>query len=505
MKTRIIALLCALFMLLPSAIACAEPTGTESSSELANTTASPNNGDPDSTTPTATEETAELYPAPEIKDLNKFTYRVFVVGNDMWGPVFFSENGEDGTYINDALYRRETLIEEKYNCNIEYVVDSNLKTTLSNNVTSGTVFAEAIHLSGKDSMASAKNGYLLDINTLEGLQLESPWWDQRIQEEYLIGSHLFTLEGDMNMLDELRTTGIVYNKRIYGDKNFNSLYGTPYELVANQKWTLENMLTMIEGVTTDPTDDSGTWGMLSEVSGPYYFFLGLGEKTLNNKGGEFQLNIGSESVSNALQYTTQLVKNPDVMIVNNGSHFGNQDVWGNATKLFLSGNVLFRSTALSAVNGLTEMSDDYGLLPIPNAGGSDEYYCYVSGSNHRPLTFPANLEDIEKTLIVSEATAYYGSVSPNSNPSLREAFYYLLADYRLARSPEDTEMLDIIFDSKTFDVDQAADVTGLESTVWSLCKAGTVDGIASTIASINITSQKSVESLLKALESKYGN
>ncbi len=507
MKKRIIALLCAIFMLLPAVVACADPVGGESSSDAASTTNSPNNDNPTTTAPETPEDTTPQYPTPEIKNLNGFTYRVFVIGNDMWGPVFFSENGQDGTYINDALYRREAFLEEKYNCNIEYTIDDKLSTTLSNNVSSGTDFAEGIHMSGKESMAAAKNGYILDFNELTGLNLDCPWWDQRIQEEYLIGSHLFTLEGDMNMLDDIRTTGIVYNKKIYNDKGFNSLYGTPYDLVENQKWTLENMLVMIEGITTDPTDDSGMWGMLSEVSGPYYFFLGLGEKTLTNNNGEFTLNIASEGVSTTLQFAMQLVKNPDVMIVNNDKHFGNQDVWGNATKLFLSGNVLFRSTALSAVNGLTDMSDDYGILPIPNKGGTDEYFCYVSGSNHRPLTLPATLmgEDLETTLLLSEANAYYSRFTTSNNASLRDSFYYLLADYRLARSPEDTRMLDIIFDSKTFDVDQAADVTGLESSIWKLSKAGNAEGVASTIASVNKTSKKSVEQLLGALASKYGN
>ncbi len=504
MKTRILAIICALLMLLPLAVACAEPTGGESSSDPAATTASPNNDDPIATAPETPAETEPQYPTPEIKDLSGFTYRVYVIGNQMWGPVFFSENGQDGTYINDALFRREAFLEEKYKCSIEYVIDDKLANTLSNNVGSGTVFCEALHMSGKESMAAAKNGYLLDVNTLEGLNLDCPWWDQRIQEEYLIGKHLFTLEGDMNMLDELRTTGIVYNKRIYDDKQFDDLYGTPYELVENKQWTLENMLKMIEGITTDPADDNGMWGMLSEVSGPYYFFLGLGEKTLTNRNGEFQLNLKSESLSTALQYTIQLVKNRDVMIVNNGNHFGNQDVWGNATSLFLSGNVLFRSTALSAVNGLIDMTDNYGLLPIPNAGGSDEYYCYVSGSNHRPLTFPSNLQNIEETMLISEATAYYSAYTTSNNASLRDSFYYLLADYRLARSPEDTQMLDIIFASKTFDVDQAADVTGLESTIWSQSKAGNTEGVSSAIITIARTAEKSVASLLNALAERYG-
>ena len=150
------------------------------------------------------------------------------------------------------------------------------------------------------------------------------------------------------------------------------------------------------------------------------------------------------------------------------------------------------------------MTGDYGILPVPNSGETHEYYCYVSGGNHRPLSFPANLKDVDNAMLISEATAYYSRFTSNTNnTSLRDAFYYVLADYRLARSPEDTQMLDIFFDSKTFDVDQTAKVTGLESAIWSLSKAGNADGVSSTITATKKTADKMVQRFLSSLEKYY--
>ena len=88
------------------------------------------------------------------------------------------------------------------------------------------------------------------------------------------------------------------------------------------------------------------------------------------------------------------------------------------------------------------------------------------------------------------------------NDSSVEAVY-VLADYRLARSPEDTRMLDIFFDSKTFDVDQTAKVTGLESAIWALAKAGNADGVASTISATKRTASKTVDRFLASLDKYY--
>ncbi len=502
MKKRIIALLCALFMLLPLAVACAEtqdPVETDAKTDV------PGGAQTEAPVVVETTEPEPQYPAPEVKDLQGFVYRNLIVGNEMWGPIFFSEEGDqNGNIINDALFRREAFLEETFHCEVEHIVDSKALTTLGNHIGSGLDLCEAIYLSGTDTIAAAKNGYVLDIKNVEGLNLDQPWWDQRIQKEYLIGKHLFTLEGDMNMLDELRSICVVFNKSLYNDYNYNSLYGTPYDLVEQNKWTYDTLMEMIKGVTVDSTDANGRWGLVAEVSAPYYFFLGLGNKTLVNNGGEFISNIESEHVMNALQKTMQLVVNPDVMIVNNGNWFVGGDVWGEARNIFKSGNVLFRSNALSSVNGYIDMANDYGILPVPNNGESNEYYCYVGGGNHRPLSFPSNLKDVENTMLLAEATAYYSRfTAKEGNVSLRDAFYYQLADYRLARSPEDTRMLDIYFDSKTFDVDQTGKITGLESAIWQLAKAGNVDGVASTITATKKTASRSLKQFLDQLAKNY--
>ncbi len=502
MKKRIIALLCALFMLLPLTVACAEtqdPVETDAKTDV------PGGAQTEAPSVVETTEPEPQYPVPEAKDLQGFVYRNLIIGNEMWGPIYYSEEGDqNGNIINDALYRREAFLEETFKCEVEHIVDSKALTTLGNHIGSGLDLCEALYLSGTDTISAAKNGYVLDIKDVQGLNLDQPWWDQRIQKEYLIGNHLFTLEGDMNMLDELRSICVVFNKSLYSDYNYNSLYGTPYDLVEQNKWTYDTLMEMIKGVTVDSTDENGMWGMVAEVSAPYYFFLGLGNKTLVNNGGEFVSNIDSEQVMNALQKTMQLVVNPDVMIVNNGVWFGGQDVWNNAIKVFKSGNALFRSNALSSVNGLIDMSSDYGILPVPNNGESSEYYCYVSGGNHRPLSFPSNLKDVENTMLLAEATAYYSRfTAKEGNVSLRDAFYYQLADYRLARSPEDTRMLDIYFDSKTFDVDQTGKITGLESAIWSLAKAGNVDGVSSTITATKKTATRTLQQFLNELAKNY--
>ena len=459
------------------------------------------------TTPEQTTEAVETVWEPAKVDLDNYVFRMIMTDNKLWVPMHFSEaETETGQVIEDALLRREFLIEERYNCKIEHIVDSDGPNKVGINVSSGTEIAEVCFFSANKTATLISNGHIADLSKVDGLDLTAPWWDQRINKEYMIGTRIFVTDGEINIRDDLRTMSVIYNKGMYNDYGYNQTYGTPYSLVAEGKWTFDLLMEMIKGKTIDPNDDNGVWGMLSEVSAPYYFFLGAGKKTLVNVDGSFVSNLQDESILNVFEKTVGMAANKDIMIVNNGNHFDNTDVWVRATGLFKQGNVLFRSTTLSAINGMLDMSEEYGILPIPNQGGSNEYYCFASGSNTSPISMPKNVGDFDKAATVIEALAYYSYTNPNPNYiTLHAAFYELLSDARLARTADDTRMLDIIFSSKTYDIDQVCAVTGLESAIYSLVKAGNITALSSTINTTRKAADNSVKRFMKAIESKYPN
>ena len=459
------------------------------------------------TTEEATTVEETLYAAPPVRDLGNYKFRIFCSDNELWVPMHFSEaKAETGEIINDALYLREMTVEDKYNCTLTFTINDSANTLISTNVLSGSDICDGMFLPADEIMPMALNGVVLDFSGLEGLSLDQPWWDQRIQKEYRIGTHLFTVDGEINIRDDLRTMVIVYNKVVYDNYGYNGTYGTPYTMVSEGKWNLDMLLTMIDGMTEAPRNDAGRWGMLSENAGPYTFFLGTGLKTVSNDGGQVAVHLQDETVANALAKVLALADNPDVMICNNGTHFIGGSVWSDVSNVFKEGRALFRSTTLSAVNRLIDMVDDYGILPIPNAGDSNEYHCYCAGSENSPLAMPSNLEDRDKAAAVAEALAYYSLVSDTENiASLHEAFYVLMGDARLARNYEDTAMLDIIFSSKTFDIDEVSEITGFESAFYNLAKNAQLTSLSSTIKSYSKKAEKTVGSYYATIEEKYGN
>ncbi len=456
------------------------------------------------TTGIATETT---YPAPVVADYTGHTFNMLTIGNSLWVPLYFSDVGkETGELINDALYKREQKIEDTYKCDLNVIIDTDAHTAFENAYLGQESICDILLVTGSNSMTLATKGYLYDINTVEEFNLEMPWWDQRIQQEYLIGEKLFTIDGEFSVRDDLRTMTVVYNKDIYNDLGYNTDYGTPYDMVANKNWTYEKMMQMIDGISknldSDPTmteDDS--WGMLSELTAPYYFFLGSGKKIIQNNNGQLELNIKDssafETFFDIVSDTMTMSTNSDILVVNNGKVI-KSDAWTVAVEMFKSNQALFRSTTLSAVNGLLSMESDYGLLPVPAYyENQDEYYCWVSGSSHTPITVPKNTPDIARTAVITEAISYHSMFS-----GLTEAFYDQLGEARLCRSDDDIKMLNIIFASKTYDIDQTCKISGIEPAMYTIARSEDLSSLSSKVQSQKSSSELNLSEFIGKIIAK---
>ena len=473
--TRALALAIAIMTVAVMMVACAQ-TGkgdvTTGSSDL--TTA------PEGTESETVAETKEEDEKPRVIDTNGYDYFIYCKDNKLWFEMYACEAGTvTGDVISDALFARETYIEKLYNCNISIIKDTKIAEKLELNHDVGGVdadhLADIVYTSGKDTLKLALTGVFENVLKLENLRLENSYWDQNIQKEYLISNSLFCLEGDINVRDDLRTMQVTYNKKLYEDYNLDDTYGSIYDLVRNYKWTYDTMMTMCRDLYQDVDGDGyqgmkDVYGILSEGTAPYYFFLGSGKKPVTNDNGKLVLNLGDKTILEYVDKTLELGYNPSSCVVNNGQIKDMSSTWDDAITLFKNNQALFRSSALSSVNGYVDMDSDYGILPIPMMSEiQGRYYCWTSAGNHYPLSIPADgIRDYDTSTLITEAMAFYSKYAKSDNYS--EAFYEMLADYRLGQTADDTDMLDIIFASKTYELDQPLVITKVENRMYSLTK-----------------------------------
>ena len=424
---------------------------------------------------------------PAVVDCDDYEFIILCKDNELWFEMYANETGsQTGDAISDALYTREIYIEDLYNCNVTLKKDSKADEKVRLNASSDEHIADALYTTGKLTLTLAKTGTLRNVLDIPELRLSNSYWDQNIQKEYRIGKALYCLEGDINIRDDLRTMQVTINKTLYEKYGLNETYGDIYKLVTDYEWTFDKMVEMTKDRYEDP-DDNGqsmqdTYGVLMETTAPYYFFLGSGIRPVVTVDNVLVSCLEDPLILEAADKAISILDNNAYCMINSGSIKGVTDTWPDAITIFKNDQTLFRSSALSSVNGYIDMTSEYGILPIPMMFDTNErYYCWVSSSNHYPLSIPYNgVEDISKTAIIIEAMAYYSKYLKQDN--YNEAFYERLADFRLGQTPEDVEMLDIIFESKTYELDQPLVITGFENQMWNRAKARSTSSMASVIS-----------------------
>lgn len=499
-----------MIMVLSTAVACSQNTD---SSDVDTTTAAvannPAQTDGDTTTAPVetTVPTEEQLARPEDTDAYQgYEFNMLVTTNELGSTdlYFSSTDGYTGAAVSDALYARKTYLNEAFGINLKVNLSTSAKNDLNVALQAGEYLCDASFLSARDSFAIALNGYYMDLNDLNSLNTQNSYWDQRIQNEYLIGDKLFFLEGDHTIVDELRTYVCIYNDNLYRDYGYYDKYGTPYEMVSSGTWTYDKLMTMTADMYRDlndngKRDDQDFYGMVGELTCGYYFFLGSGLKMIDNENGTLRLCISDDSmyerIYNVLADTMEMTTDPDILMP---QLLESSDVWASASSIFEQDNTIFRSTSLSAVTRLVNMSGNYGILPIPKyTEAQDGYYCWVSGNNHYPLCIPNTVPDAEKSAAIAEILCYY---SRYGSDTLYDAFFEVMKISKICRQSEDVAMLDLVFASKTFDLDYSAQITGVESNLYSLAKSGNLSSLNSTIKSLRRLADSNLKRFLEQID-----
>lgn len=423
---------------------------------------------------------------PERIDYNGATFKIV---HDLQGkkqyiaPVDGTSMAADS--LNTAFRDRNLMLQNYYNIKVEVIdIDKayGVKDELDIANLSGEDFADAIFsVAGSIMSTAVSNGYVLDLNELTELNLEASYYDQRIQEEYLIEGKLFCIEGDFGVHDELRTHVIAVNKTIYDEFRYDETYGSPYELVRDYKWTLDLMLKMAKGTSdyaslgANMTKDS-QWGIISESPFPYVVYLGTGSKLVETDHSGILTTAFADEVKygQAVEILSDCVdkifKNPEILIADSsGGVLSDTNYWTEAQNMFTNGQALFYTGTLSNFVVYANMEDELGLLPVPlYVEGQSEYYSWCSGMAHTPLLIPRTVEKndhVERTANIVEGMAYFSKYMSSSKLSVHDAFYDKLSTAKLCRTADDYAMLELIFANKTYDIDYTLNLSG---TCWKI-------------------------------------
>ena len=427
-KTRILSLSLAMLMMLAS---CGE--------------AAVSSGDASAASDTTSAETTADPLADNLPDKNwgGADFNLLVRTERLY---YLDAEEETGDTLNDAVYARNNAVEERFGINLCFTDITSDKSLFMNAVQSSVMADDK----GYDIICpdywwfSGTEGYMLDLYTLDYLDFDKSWWNQSWNKNAEINDKLYSCVGYL-CLDLLRNTEVVYfNKGMIEDFKLEN----PYDLVADNKWTLDKALQMGEAVAGDVDgnnvlDENDRYGIYSNVHAQRGIYYSGGFELVRNTDDGFEIITPTERIAdlNTLIYNMFNGNDSVLYALDSTVDFTTTAAY----KPFNQNNLLFTFFALTAVEAMRASDVNFGIVPVPKYDQEQEWISYNYGCTLSCI--PINTPDAERSAIILEA------LNAESARKVVPEYYNRVLQGKLARDDESLEMLDMVFDKLSFTFD----------------------------------------------------
>lgn len=406
-----------------------------------------------------TEETADINFTADLPAAN-YDGRIFtfLVQDDPSFRHLYDVNTSEvnGDNINDAVYERNRIVEEKYGIVINDVKNAGAEKTIYNSVAAGDNAYQAVWLKVDNFFSQAIKGTFNDLYKVPNIDLGKYYWDQNVVRDFTLGGKLYGIMGDLSTSVSVFTHLFGVNKTLA--EAYNISIDDLYNTVRDGKWTIDKMLEILSlGIYSDLNGDSKRDGLDQYGFGvsPAVFeamFSGAGEKWIEKDSEDGLILSGlTERKVNVYEKILQLTSDKQMTVGtwNIGAVAGITDTYQYVYyDKFINNTALFVDIDLGIVMDYRKtMDSDFGIVPIPKYEESQSVYSVYAYPFFPLLSVPitATGDELDMTGVILEA------LSEESYKKLTPTFYDLAISGKYTRDEGSIEMLDLILRSRIYD------------------------------------------------------
>ncbi len=397
---------------------------------------------------------------------------------------------EIGDTLNDAVFRRNALIEDRYNVKLAELQNATdaLKSVM-NFVTAGDATHSIFLLREEPAFNVVLQSGAMDFADIPHLNLDREWWLQSSLESMSIDNRIFYGISTFDTTHYDGTSALFFNKTMAADFDLDS----PYEMVEDGTWTIDRMREMALTVASDLNGD-GKWDEQDRYGYTSHEFLvtrylaaALDAPMSLTKDTNDMLTFTMTDEN----YITRLLKVSEFCKKDNGFYHPKATSENHGGyEFFISGNVLFYNETLGNAQKLRQMTLDFGILPPPKYDEQQENY-YSDVIEAYFMLVPVTNADLDRTGILMEALAY------ESLDTVMPAAYDGMLQGIVSRDTESEASLDIIFENLSYNHPVAFAYTC--SQIYPKLFAGKTD-IASSLEKVESKIETAIEKAMTAYE-----
>lgn len=389
----------------------------------------------------------ETLDIPLTADFGGHEFRVLTAGNQAVEDFTVEEESE--IVLDNAQYKCKVKVEEDYKVAISQDVEIAYSSgagpgymQIAKQVNAGDTDYDLALIAGYDVSALAYSGYLYDMRAVPEIDLSKSWWDQNATDSLSVKDVVFFTTGDITISDNKTAFCLMFNKDLVAEYHLDS----PYDMVYDGEWTIENFGKLVKSVSGDLNqdgryDENDLYGLLVWDDSIVGMVNAAGERCcVIREDGTIELTFFNENTLSALEQYAAIAYDQQHAFQFQRTGTPARTLWQNDQGLFLT-------YLIQDISKFREMESDFGVLPYPKlTAEQEEHYSSIAPYNSQFICLPLVQEDISRTGTLTEALAYYGQ------KIVLPAFYDITLIGQSARDEESEGMLDIIFDNLVYDI-----------------------------------------------------
>ncbi len=458
---KLLALVLVLLMVVPFMAACdSSDNGKKPVSTNSGTETDAGENDPADTDPLMgeidehIEELAGIY-----TDLKGKTFTNFGIG---WEAP--TKDEETGDVMSDAYYFRQREIEDAFQIDwVNALAGTSGETSsatveeIKQDVLAGVGAYDASYGNGMHCQNLLINDCLYDMSSFEALDFDREWWPESLLDDCSIMGALYFLNGPIISSFYQDGSCVLFNKQVAEDYGLEDVYA----IVRDGDWTWDKMFE-VAACVPENANGSGAY-RYANPNGPSTIMSHDIPLTLFDENGKpyYADSVPSDIFEIADKFSKIFSDGSQTvnLIDETGSPENLLDKYGyeDVEDMFADEKMLFMFTTTATAAELRTLDVNFGILPFPK--GSDTQENYVSAAHYngfRDIFVPASIKDPHKTDVILEAMAALGY------KHFKPVFYDTILKGRTVKDFESKEMIDIIFNTKRFDLlpilDKGADM-----------------------------------------------
>lgn len=414
-----------------------------------------------------------------------------------WYCVDVFAEAENGEPINDAVYKRNRILEDNFNITISEIRQSDVAGFAGKLIKSGSDDFDVMFPTLAGAGGMIQQGYLLNLYNVPYLDFDKPWWNKTTNDSLTCGHKLYAGVGSITTMTNDATWVCLFNKEIVRD------LGLPdhYQVVKDGKWTIDVLHQNARKATKDLNGDGemtpeDQWGAIGQYESAYCLFGASGQFIVEKDETDYpSLVLNNDRSVYAVDKIINLMTDKTCYI-NADDYTGKyENVWIEiTTNAFAESRCLYLITNVEIVKNLRGMETNFGILPLPKTDETQEkYYNTMQYGNASCVALPITASNLERTGTVVEAWA------AESVDTLTKAYYDINLKTKNARDNESEDMLDLIFSTRVIDQAMFFNWAGLYDFFTGFVKAQKVE-FASQYEKSEPKWLKAIEKTIEAIE-----